>query len=91
MQDTYYVTKGGMPINPAYIKDNGERTIFKPFIVKDTMRLADALRRGKISKDSELLLIELNNGAIIALSREQMAYHHVAQGEINGEPWLVSF
>jgi hypothetical protein len=27
----------------------------------------------------------------VALVTDQMAYHHVAQGEIAGEPWMVSF
>jgi hypothetical protein len=27
----------------------------------------------------------------LALVTDQMAYHHVAQGEIAGEPWMVSF
>jgi hypothetical protein len=27
----------------------------------------------------------------LAFLTDQMAYHHVAQGEMNGEPWMVSF
>jgi len=27
----------------------------------------------------------------IALIMDQMAYHHIAQGEMAGEPWMVSF
>jgi hypothetical protein len=25
------------------------------------------------------------------LISSQMAYHHVAQGDMNGEPWMVTF
>ena len=27
----------------------------------------------------------------LALVMDQMAYHHVAQGDMMGEPWMVSF
>jgi hypothetical protein len=28
---------------------------------------------------------------LLAFLTDQMVYHHVAQGETNGEPWMVSF
>ena len=37
-----------------------------------------------------LLLME-RDGAAIAFLARQMAYHHVAQGEFAGEPYLISF
>jgi len=30
-------------------------------------------------------------GQKLALVTRQMAYHHVAQGELAGEPWMVTF
>ena len=27
----------------------------------------------------------------LAFVMDQLAYHHVAQGELRGEPWMVSF
>lgn len=30
-------------------------------------------------------------GRTLALVSSQMSYHHVAQGEMAGEPWMVTF
>ncbi len=37
------------------------------------------------------LLVFGRSGCCRALLRYQMAYHHLAQGELAGEPYLVSF
>jgi hypothetical protein len=36
------------------------------------------------------LMITGRNDWMLALLTKQMVYHHVAQGEIAGEPWMVS-
>lgn len=91
MENGQFKTRSGMPINRKYIKDNGERMMFPPFYVKQTQSLADAVQNGKVQADDELILNELENGAVIALLKKQMAYHHVAQGEHDGEAWMVWF
>ncbi len=48
------------------------------------------LRDAELEARTELLLME-RDGAAIAFLARQMAYHHVAQGEFAGEPYLVSF
>ncbi len=67
-----------------------DSTIFLPFYVTDTQPLRDALSEEVINEDAPLLVMEHEAGTL-ALSMDQMTYHHVAQGEIAGEPWMVSF
>ena len=64
--------------------------MFKPFHIKKTMSLKEALDKGKVKADTDLLLLNHPDEAL-ALVKGEMAYHHVAQGEIAGEPYLVSF
>jgi len=40
--------------------------------------------------DEELIVFE-RNGVYRALNLREMAYHHVAQGDLAGEPYLISF
>jgi len=42
-------------------------------------------------KPKEMLLVFERAGQRRALLQKQMVYHHVAQGELAGEPYLVSF
>jgi hypothetical protein len=32
-----------------------------------------------------------HDAGALALLTQQMSYHHLAQGEMAGEPWMVSF
>lgn len=43
-----------------------------------------------IPDDAELILFSRGSEQRALIARE-MAYHHVAQGELAGEPYLVSF
>lgn len=63
---------------------------FKPLYVKKTISLQEALDHGEIKADTELLLLN-HPDEPIALIKATMTYHHVAQGKIAGEPWMVSF
>jgi hypothetical protein len=63
---------------------------FAPFIVSDTVPLRDALTRGLVARDTDLLLTDTAAGSL-ALLVEQMAYHHIAQGRAASQDWLVSF
>jgi hypothetical protein len=68
-----------------------DSTIYAPFHVTDESRpLRDALSDGTLQDQTVLLVIQNPEGKL-ALVRDQMSYHHVAQGEIRGEPWMVSF
>ncbi|NIR44186.1 MAG: hypothetical protein GWN99_08690 [Gemmatimonadetes bacterium] len=78
---------GGFEPDRALLSDT---TRWRPFDVSETQPLAEALAEGQIHDDTPLLVFEGPAGPV-ALLVEQMAYHHVAQGEMAGEPWMVSF
>lgn len=63
---------------------------FTPFLVSETRSLRDALTEGVVEPDTRLLVMEHSAGRL-ALLTDQMVFHHVAQGDIAGEPWMVSF
>ncbi len=43
-----------------------------------------------LSRDLELIIF--SRGSMMrALVAREMAYHHAAQGELNGQPYIVSF
>lgn len=88
--NNFYVTRTGMPVDPQYITDNGERFLFKPFNATSYQRLEDALINGNVSIDTELMVFEVGDQTL-TLIKKQMAYHHVAQGELNGEAWAAFF
>ena len=72
--------------NRATLRD---KNIFPPFQVEVTVPLKEALESGDVQEDMDLILIERNTRTL-ALLAQQMVYHHVAQGELAGEPWMVS-
>ena len=63
---------------------------FDPFPIATTEPLKDALEYGKVGEETAVLLLARGNTRL-ALLTEQMSYHHIAQGELEGEPWMVSF
>ncbi len=60
---------------------------FKPFIVPSQ---GQPLVQTNLHPDKELLLIQCKGEHRAFLARE-MAYHHIAQGELAGEPYVISF
>ncbi len=67
-----------------------DSTVYVRFDVKDTWSLREALDEELLQAQTRLLIMEHPKGRL-ALVTDQMAYHHTAQGEIAGEPWMVSF
>ncbi len=68
----------------------GAGSRFEPFQVHETRSLREAFGAGVVESDTRLLVMAHAAGRL-ALVTDQMAYHHVAQGDIAGEPWMVSF
>lgn len=60
---------------------------FKPFYIH-----ADgaSLTTVNLRLDEELIIFD-RRGETRALLAREMAYHHMAQGELAGEPYLVTF
>jgi hypothetical protein len=69
-----------------------KKELFKRFQVKNENihRLANLLDKNKISPLDELLVVERNDKHLAFLV-SQIAYHHVAEGKLEGEPYLVAF
>lgn len=67
-----------------------DRDVFAPFRVLQYEQLTGLVERGRIRQRTPVLVTELPVQPV-ALITTQMAYHHVAQGDIAGKPWLVSF
>ena len=63
---------------------------FAPFNVTRTRPVRDALAKGVIAVDTDVLVTDTPDGPL-ALLTEQMAYHHIAQGRTRGRDWLVTF
>ncbi len=63
---------------------------FDPFPVTKMEPLRSALADGKVGEETAVLLLR-GGDTRLALLTEQMSYHHIAQGELDGEPWMVSF
>ncbi len=87
MSDTQKTTATEFDLSRASLQD---QDTFMPFRVKTTRPLEQALARGEVDSQTPVLVLSYAPGTIVLLA-EQMAYHHVAQGEIDGRPWLVSF
>lgn len=79
--------KAGFDVARANFSLYGE---FEPFMVADAQPLREALKRGLVANDTDLLVTETPAGPM-ALLVEQMAYHHIAQGRAGGQDWLISF
>jgi hypothetical protein len=63
---------------------------YEPFYATETHALRDVLDEGILNDETPLLVMEHPSG-VLAFVMDQMAYHHLAQGDIDGEPWMVSF
>lgn len=63
---------------------------FDPLRNPEFQSLADALDEGHVSRETPVLAFEAG-GETLVLVTSQMSYHHVAQGEMAGEAWMVTF
>src|SRR5262245_59332279 len=63
---------------------------FETFVVTRTESLAKVLEEGRVAKDTRLLVTETAAGKV-ALITDQMAFHHVAQGQAGGKDWMATF
>lgn len=74
-------------LNRARLKDKAE---FPAFDVK-TFQPAMVYREMHRIDDYEGVLVFINKEKAYGFLTKQMIYHHVANGEIDGEPFMVSF
>jgi len=76
-----------MPNDRKFLPLSWKGFAFEPFQVP-----AQGVSLSSLNLPPDLELITLaRGGAIRALVAREMAYHHVAQGELASEPYMVSF
>jgi hypothetical protein len=61
----------------------------KPLVVRELLPLAQALDDGVLSPQAEVLCLAFG-GSVLTLAVFEMMYHHVAQGEVHTQPWVLS-
>ena len=76
-----------MPKDRRFFPLSWKGFAFEPFQVPDQGVPLSSLN---LPADLELLIV-IRAGAARALVAREMAYHHVAQGTLHREPYLVSF
>ncbi|MEM7801650.1 MAG: hypothetical protein AAF633_20810 [Chloroflexota bacterium] len=65
----------------------GGRPTFKPFVANGA---TVPLSRANLPQEGEIIVVE-RGGEKLAFSVRQISYHHLAQGTLAGEPYMVSF
>lgn len=63
---------------------------FETFYVEETQSLQSALDAELVGEDTALLITETDAGQL-ALITDQMAFHHIAEGTVNGKDWMATF
>jgi Protein of unknown function (DUF3179) len=88
----YYATQTGMVINPAraYPQIAGADVLFPPFDVSVYEHLTAALAKRLVDPTMKLMVFAVGQQTL-ALVLKQMAYHHVAQGQLHGQAWAAFF
>lgn len=64
--------------------------MFETFYVKDIQSLGDVLAAEIVSAETLVLVTETGAGKL-ALIRDQMSFHHIAQGSVGGKDWMATF
>ena len=63
---------------------------FETFHVSASLPLKQALADKTVGDVTELLIVHAGERQI-ALIKDQMAFHHIAQGELEGKDWMATF
>lgn len=63
---------------------------FVPLRNPDWTPLREVRRAREVEDDTPVLVFEAGGRTLVLVS-SQMSYHHVAQGQMAGEPWMVTF
>ena len=63
---------------------------FETFYVEHTEPLRTALDDERVAEDTVLLVLNTAAGPL-ALLKDQMAFHHIAEGRAGGKDWMATF
>ena len=67
-------------------------SLFVPFDVTRTSPLVDAVETRLVRRDEQVLVLEPGESRPpLVFITSQMTYHHIAQGELAGVPFAVTF
>lgn len=82
-----------MPVKEGFDTDRAllfEHANFMPLRDPEWQSLAGVMRSGDLAESTPVLVLGVGGKTLVLVS-SQMSYHHVAQGEMEGEPWMVTF
>ena len=82
-----------MPVKEGFDTDRAllfEAANFVPLRDPEWQPLRGTLRSGDLEEDTPVLVLRVAGKTLVLVS-SQMSYHHVAQGEMEGEPWMITF
>ena len=63
---------------------------FIPLRDPEWKSLRAARRSGEVTDQTTVVSFQIQ-GKTLSLVSSQMSYHHVAQGKMEGEPWMITF
>ena len=63
---------------------------FETFYVEEIGSLQEAVDNGVLAGETMMLVTETAEG-YLGLVRDQMAFHHIAQGRAAGKNWMATF
>lgn len=82
-----------MPVKDGFDTERAifwERPNFVPLRDPEWSGLKEARRQGHVADETPVLVFDFAGETLVLVST-QMSYHHVAQGKMAGEPWMVTF
>jgi len=74
-------------LNRAFLRP---ATHYQPALIETLLPLAEIVAEGVLTEDAALSVMTVGDQAL-AFVTLQLVYHHVVQGNLEGEAWLVSF
>ena len=82
-----------MPVKDGFDTDRAifwARPNFTPLRNPEWQSLRAVRRAGDLTDETVVVTFDVQGKTLVLVS-SQMSYHHVAQGEMEGEPWMVTF
>ena len=82
-----------MPVKDGFDTDRAifwPHPNFTPLRDPEWQSLRTVQRSGDLTDETVVVTFDVQGKTLVLVS-SQMSYHHVAQGEMEGEPWMVTF
>ena len=72
------------------LKNKQLATLFKPLYTKQYVQVKNAFEKGDLKEDTELIVFNVGSKHL-AFSKHKMSFHHIAQGYVNEQPYMLTF